>query len=66
MNFNLAHAAIQYERWLANQRTHKLLMSENFTKDIGKLKRFMQDKDYFFNKEAFDLILKDFQNEIND
>ncbi|MCQ2659229.1 hypothetical protein JT146_04485 [Helicobacter pylori] len=42
------------------------LMSENFTKDIGKLKRFMQDKDYFFSKEAFDLILKDFQNEIND
>lgn len=55
------------ERWLvANERTHKLLVSENSIKDIGKLKRFMQDKDYFFSKEAFDLILKDFQNEIND
>ncbi|MCQ2698485.1 hypothetical protein JT253_04225 [Helicobacter pylori] len=40
------------ERWLvANQRTHKLLMSENSTKDIGKLKRFMQDKDYFLAKK---------------
>ncbi len=48
MNFNLAHAAIQQERWLANQRTRKLLMSENSTKDIGKLKHFMQDKDHIF------------------
>ncbi|EJB20220.1 hypothetical protein HPCPY6081_0337 [Helicobacter pylori CPY6081] len=37
------------------------MMSENFTKNIGKLKHFMQDKDYFFSKEALDLILKDFQ-----
>ncbi|WRA22600.1 hypothetical protein KVJ87_02510 [Helicobacter pylori] len=51
---------------MAKQRTHKLLMSENSIKDIGKLKRFMQDNDYFFSKEAFDLILKDFQNETND
>ncbi|WP_158077440.1 hypothetical protein [Helicobacter pylori] len=51
---------------MAKQRTHKLLVSENSIKDIGKLKRFMQDKDHFFSKEAFDLILKDFQNEIND
>ncbi|MGL2742467.1 hypothetical protein ACQJ8B_00120 [Helicobacter pylori] len=41
-------------------------MSENSIKDIGKLKHFMQDKDYFFSKEAPDLILKDFQNETND
>ncbi|MGL2577789.1 hypothetical protein ACQJ6A_01435 [Helicobacter pylori] len=41
-------------------------MSENSIKDIEKPKRFMQDKDYFFSKEAFDLILKDFQNEAND
>ncbi|WP_001118918.1 hypothetical protein [Helicobacter pylori] len=51
---------------MAKQRTHKLLVSENSIKDIGKLKRFMQDKDYFFSKEAPDLILKDFQNETND
>ncbi|MGN8456030.1 hypothetical protein ACR9LK_01065 [Helicobacter pylori] len=50
---------------MAKQRTHKLLVSENSTKDIGKPKRFMQDKDYFFSKEAPDLILKDFQNETN-
>ncbi|MGL2529141.1 hypothetical protein ACOWOC_06055 [Helicobacter pylori] len=44
-------------------------MSENSIKDIGKPKRFMQDKDYFLakiSKEAPDLILKDFQNETND
>ncbi|EMG90624.1 hypothetical protein HMPREF1397_00103 [Helicobacter pylori GAM115Ai] len=36
------------ERWLANQRTHKLLVSENSIKDIEKPKHFMQDKDHIF------------------
>ncbi|CBI66277.1 hypothetical protein predicted by Glimmer/Critica [Helicobacter pylori B8] len=36
---------------MAKQRTHKLLVSENSIKDIGKLKRFMQDKDYFLVKQ---------------
>ncbi|EJB50646.1 hypothetical protein HPHPM2_0692 [Helicobacter pylori Hp M2] len=36
---------------MAKQRTHKLLVSENSIKDIRKLKRFMQDKDYFLAKK---------------
>ncbi|MGL2625367.1 hypothetical protein ACQJ50_05935 [Helicobacter pylori] len=48
MNFNLAHATITRTMVSCNRRTHKLLMSENSIKDIGKLKRFMQDKDHIF------------------
>ncbi len=66
MNFNLAYATITRTMVSCQSKNTRALVSENSIKDIGKLKRFMQDKDYFFSKEAFDLILKDFQNEIND